>query len=185
MSVLELRVFPDPILLQRANKVSQFDAKLRKLAADMVETMSAANGIGLAANQVGARQHLAVIKLPTWEEPVILVNPEVIRLEGNREVEEACLSLPRYYGIVNRATRVRVRFQNLTGQLVKMKADCTLAQAIEHETDHLKGILYIQQQIAPDELFHIKENNEREYVTRSQIHQMLEQRLQTDFLRAQ
>ena len=153
LSVLELRVFPDPILLKRANKVTEFNSKLGKLAADMVETMLANHGIGLAANQVGVQQRLSVIKLPEWQKAMVLVNPEVIRREGNRAVEEACLSLPGYYGIVNRAERIRVRFQNLTGQLVKLKADCTLAQAIEHETDHLNGIMYIKHLIAHDQLF--------------------------------
>ena len=170
-----MRLFPDPILMKRANKVTQFDAKLAKLAADMVETMSANHGIGLAANQVGVLQRLAVIKLPQWEEAMVLVNPDVIRRKGNQEIEEACLSLPGYYSMVNRAVRVRTRFQNLTGQLVKLRADCTLAQAIQHETNHLNGILYIDQQITQEKLLQLKENNEREVVTRSQVRQTLDQ----------
>ncbi len=161
-----MRVFPDPILRQRARKVTQFDAKLAKLAADMIETMDAYHGVGLAANQVGALQRLVVIKLQDWEEAMVLVNPEVMRREGEREVEEGCLSLPGYRGMVNRAIRIRVRYQDLSGQLVRLKAECILAQAVEHETDHLNGILYIDHLIAHDQFFRLKvtDDGEVEYL---------------------
>ena len=153
MSLLEIRLFPDPILLQQAHKVTQFNAKLTRLAANMVETMEANQGIGLAANQVGVLQRIAVIKLREWKEPMVLVNPEVIHREGQRKIEEGCLSLPGYLGIVNRAVHIQVRYQDLTSKLVRLKATCTLAQAIEHETDHLNGIMYIKHLIAHDQLF--------------------------------
>ncbi len=155
-----MRVFPDPILRQRARKVTQFDAKLARLAADMVETMDAHHGVGLAANQVGSLQRLCVVKLADWDEAMTLVNPEIMRREGDREVEEGCLSLPGYRGMVNRAVRIRVRFQDLTGKSVRLNADCTLAQAIEHETDHLNGILYIDHLIAHDQFFRITVNDD-------------------------
>ena len=156
MAILEMRVFPDPILRQRARKVNQFDAKLSRLADDMVETMDAHGGVGLAANQVGILQRLCVIKLQEWEEPLILVNPEIVRREGTREIEEGCLSIPGYRGMVNRAVRIRVRFQDLTGKSSRLKADCTLAQAIEHETDHLNGILYLDHLTAHDQFFRLR-----------------------------
>ena len=156
MAILEMRVFPDPILRQRARKVNQFDAKLAQLAADMVETMDAHSGVGLAANQIGVLQRLCVIKLQEWEEPLILVNPEIVRREGTREIEEGCLSIPGYRGMVNRAVRIRVRFQDLTGKPSRLKADCTLAQAIEHETDHLNGILYLDHLTAHDQFFRLR-----------------------------
>ena len=162
VSVLEMRVFPDPILRQRARKVTEFDARLKQLASDMIETMDAYHGVGLAANQVGVLQRMCVIKMHDWEEAMVLVNPEIMRREGEREVEEGCLSLPGYRGMVNRAVRIRVRYQDLTGNLVRLKADCMLAQAIEHETDHLNGILYIDHLIAHDQFFRIKVNDEGE-----------------------
>ena len=156
MAVLQMRLFPDPILRRRAVKVTQFDDKLSRLAADMAETMTANRGVGLAANQVGVLQRMCVIKLEDWEAALALVNPEIIRREGLREVEEGCLSLPGYRGMVNRAVRIRVRYQDLTGKQQRIKAECTLAQAIEHETDHLNGILYIDHLIAHDQFFRVR-----------------------------
>lgn len=166
MAVLDVRLFPDPILRQRALKVTQFDAKLAKLAADMMETMEAQRGVGLAANQVGVLQRVCVVKPEDWDEPLVLVNPQVIRREGEREVEEGCLSLPGYRGMVNRSVRIRVRYQDVTGQQLRLKADCILAQAIEHETDHLNGILYIDHLIAHDQFFrvHVNEAGDVEYL---------------------
>ena len=155
-------MFPDPILRRRARKVTQFDAKLERLAADMVETMDAHGGVGLAANQVGVLQRLCTIKLQEWEEPLVLVNPEIMRREGTREIEEGCLSIPGYRGMVNRAVRIRVRFQDLTGKQSRLKADCVLAQAIEHETDHLNGILYLDHLIAHDQFFRLRVTDEGE-----------------------
>ena len=162
MAVLQMRVFPDPILRQRAVKVTQFDARLARLAADMAETMEAHRGVGLAANQVGALQRMCVIKLEDWEEALALVNPDIVRREGLREVEEGCLSLPGYRGMVNRAVRIRVRYQDLAGKQQRLKAECTLAQAIEHETDHLNGILYIDHLIAHDQFFRIRVDDDGE-----------------------
>ena len=161
-----MRVFPDPILRQRARKVTQFDAKLAELAADMVETMEARQGVGLAANQVGVLQRMCVVKLPEWEEALVLVNPEIMRREGEREVEEGCLSLPGYRGMVNRSVRIRVRYQEVSGRQARLNADCMLAQAIEHETDHLNGILYIDHLIAHDQFFrlHVNDDGEVEYL---------------------
>ncbi len=166
MAVLQIRIFPDPILRQRARKVTQFDAKLAKLAADMKETMAARHGVGLAANQVGVLQRICVVKMEDWEEVLVLVNPEIMRREGLREVEEGCLSLPGYRGMVNRAERIRVRYQDLTGKQQRLKAECMLAQAVEHETDHLNGILYIDHLIAHDQFFriHVDENGDVEYI---------------------
>ncbi len=166
MALLQMRVFPDPILRRRARRVSQFDAKLSRLAADMEETMTAHRGVGLAANQVGALLRMCVVRLEDWEEALVLVNPEIIRREGLRQVEEGCLSLPGYRGMVNRAERIRVRYQDLQGKPQRLKADCMLAQAIEHETDHLNGILYIDHLIAHDQFFRIQvdEDGEVEYI---------------------
>ena len=132
----------------------------------MVETMEAERGVGLAANQVGVLQRMCVVQPEDWEEPLIMVNPEIIRREGEREVEEGCLSLPGYRGMVNRSVRIRLRYQDLTGKQLRLKADCILAQAIEHETDHLNGILYIDHLIAHDQFFriHVTEEGDVEYI---------------------
>ena len=166
MAILEVRKFPDPILRQRAIKVTQFDARLAQLAADMIETMAAQRGVGLAANQVGVLQRMCVVHPEDWDEPLVLVNPEIIRREGEREVEEGCLSLPGYRGMVNRSVRIRVRYQDLNGKQLRLKAECILAQAIEHETDHLNGILYIDHLIAHDQFFriHVDENGDVQYI---------------------
>ena len=161
-----MRVFPDPILRRRARKVTQFDAKLARLAADMTGTMASHHGVGLAANQVDVLQRICVVRLEDWEDALALVNPEIIRREGLREVEEGCLSLPGYRGMVNRAERIRVRYQDLQGKQQRLKADCILAQAIEHETDHLNGILYLDHLTAHDQLFRIQvaEDGDVEYI---------------------
>ena len=162
MAVLQMRVFPDPILRQRARKVTQFDAKLAQLAADMAETMAVHHGVGLAANQVGVLQRMCVVKMEDWEDALVLVNPEIMRREGLREVEEGCLSLPGYRGMVNRAERIRVRYQDLTGKQQRLRAECMLAQAIEHETDHLNGILYIDYLESSDDLWQVEEGTEED-----------------------
>ena len=162
VAVLKMRVFPDPILRQRARKVTRFDGELGQLAADMAETMAAHRGVGLAANQVGVLLRLFVIRMEGWEEAMTLVNPEIIRREGQREVEEGCLSLPGYRGMVNRAERIRVRYQDLNGNKLRLKADCMLAQAIEHETDHLNGILYLDHLIAHDQFFRVRADDDGE-----------------------
>ena len=177
MTILQIRVFPDPILLHPSNTVTAFDDNLSKLSADMVETMLANQGLGLAANQVGVLQRLAVIKLHAWNDAIPLVNPKVTSREGNREVEEACLSLPGYYGIVNRSQRIHVRFQNLSGQAMKLTADCALAQAIEHETDHLNGIMFTDHLIAHNQLFHTHQadaNNPHQMPTKDLHHHRID-----------
>ena len=157
-----MRVFPDPILRRRARKVTRFDARLARLAADLEETMTAHGGVGLAANQVGVLQRVVVIKLQEWDEAMTLVNPEIIRREGLREVEEGCLSLPGYRGMVRRAERVRVRYQDLKGKQQRLKAECMLAQAVEHETDHLNGILYLDHLVAHDQFYRIRVDKDGE-----------------------
>ena len=150
-----MRRVPDPILREQARRIAQIPPQLARYAADMVETMHAEHGVGLAANQVGGRQKIAVIQLPDWDEALVLINPEIIRREGEREVEEGCLSLPGYRGTVKRAERVRARARDLNGKLIRIKAEGLLAQALEHETDHLNGILYIDRLVSRDSLYKI------------------------------
>ena len=158
MSLLKMRIVPDPILRQQAKKIRKIPATFAKYTADMVETMHAEHGVGLAANQVGSLQKVAVIQLPEWEEPIVLINPEIIRREGEHEVEEGCLSIPGYRGTVKRSEKVRARAIGLDGKVIRIKAEGLLAQALEHETDHLNGILYIDHLISPDRLHKIEYN---------------------------
>ena len=155
MTLLTMRHVPDPILRQQARRITQIPAGMPQYTRDMVETMHAEHGVGLAANQVGSRQKVAVIQLPEWEEALVLINPEIIRREGEREVEEGCLSIPGYRGMVKRSQRVRARALDLNGKVIRIKAEGLLAQALEHETDHLNGILYIDHLVSRDGLYRI------------------------------
>ncbi|MFQ6027816.1 MAG: peptide deformylase [Dehalococcoidia bacterium] len=162
VSLLTMRFLPDPILRQQAKKIATIPRNFKQYTDDMVETMHDQQGVGLAANQVGSLQKVAVIQLPEWEEALILINPEIIRREGEREVEEGCLSIPGYRGTVRRSERVRARAMDLSGKLVRIKADGLLAQALEHETDHLNGKLYIDHLVSRDAIWKISYNPEEE-----------------------
>jgi peptide deformylase len=148
-----MRFLPDPVLRQQARKITAIPRDFKKYTDDMVETMHDQQGVGLAANQVGSLQKVAVIQLPEWDEALILINPEIIRREGEREVEEGCLSIPGYRGRVRRSERVRARALDLSGKLIRIKADGLLAQALEHETDHLNGKLYIDHLVSRDAIW--------------------------------
>ncbi len=137
-----IRVLPDPVLRQKAKKVSKVDKSIQQLIDDMIETMRAASGVGLAANQIGVPLKIAVIEIP-GEEVIVLVNPEVIKKEGERTIGEACLSVPGYHGDIKRAVRVKVKARDKQGRNIRVKGEEFLAQALEHEIDHLNGILYI------------------------------------------
>jgi peptide deformylase len=171
VAVLPILYADHAALRAKTKRVSSFDASLRKLAQDMVETMHAAHGVGLAANQVGVLLQIAVIQIPneraegesSWEEPIYLVNPEVIKRSGEREVEEGCLSVPGYRAKVKRSQSVTVKARDLHGREFRIRnVTGLLAQAIEHETDHLNGILYIDHLESLDELYKITSQDEEE-----------------------
>jgi peptide deformylase len=145
MAILAIRIYPDPVLRAKCSKVEEFDARLRKLAGDMVETMHAAPGVGLAAPQVGRELRLAVVDVSVGEDPAqlkVLVNPEVVRREGQETDTEGCLSLPGITDKVDRPLAVTVRAQDLDGQPFEFAAEGYLARAVCHEIDHLDGILF-------------------------------------------
>ena len=160
-----MRFLPDPILRQQARKINPIPNNFKKYIDDMIETMHEQQGVGLAANQVGSLRKVAVIQLPDWDEAIVLINPEIIRREGEREVEEGCLSIPGYRGTVKRSERVRARAMDLNGKVIRIKAEGLLAQALEHETDHLNGFLYIDRLVSRDTLWKVTYNSEgeREY----------------------
>jgi peptide deformylase len=142
MAVLTVLTFPEPILRQKSKRVRSIDGSVRKLAGDMLETMHAASGVGLAAPQVGVPLRVIVIGMPE-EEDFVLINPEIVRRSGERLVTEGCLSIPGYFGEIQRAQRVTVKGKDLSGKEVRIKAEELLAQALEHEIDHINGVLYI------------------------------------------
>lgn len=146
MSVRPIRVYPDPVLRVRCPEVTEFDDELGKLVRDMVETMHAAPGIGLAAPQIGVERRVAVVDLSVGEDPealLVLVNPEILDGEGSESDVEGCLSIPDYTDKVTRPERIRVRARDVQGQPFELAADGLLARAIQHEQDHLDGILFI------------------------------------------
>ena len=153
MSSLPLYIAPDPVLREKAKKVSSFSPSLQRLIDDMIETMHDNHGVGLAANQVGVLQRVVVIQLPDDPEPRVFINPEIVRAEGEREVPEGCLSIPGYRGLVKRSERVRAKGLDRNGKPVRVNADELLAQALEHEIDHLNGILYIDRLVDSDKLW--------------------------------
>ena len=152
MPIRRIRVFPDPILRKKCRVVRRVDDKVRELAADMIETLDAAGGVGLAANQVGALQRVVTLHLPGDESAIVLVNPEVRETEGEREIIEGCLSFPGYEGMVKRSVTVKARWLDENGSKIKVAAEELFAQAIEHEVDHLNGILYIDHLLAHEKL---------------------------------
>ena len=161
MSLLNIRLVPDPILFRKARKVAKITDQHKKLASDMVETMNEHHGVGLAANQVGVLERICVIQTPEMEEALVLVNPEIVKREGEREVEEGCLSVPGYRGMVIRAEKVRARALNLDSKSLKVDAENDiLAQALEHEIDHLNGIMYMDHLVAHTKLYPVKEAGE-------------------------
>ncbi len=152
MAVLTIRTLPDPVLRQKAKRVSTIDRSIKKLIKDMGETLHAEEGrVGLAAPQVGVSLRVTVIGLPD-EEDIILVNPEIVRRKGQRLVSEGCLSIPGYVGQLYRAEIVTAKGLDIKGKEVRIKAEGLLAQALEHEIDHLNGVLYVDRMENKDSL---------------------------------
>ena len=151
MAVLPIVTHPDPVLRRKAKRVNRVDESLNRLIDDMIETMRHASGAGLAAPQVGVSLKIAVIGMPD-EDIIVLVNPEVVKKSGERTVIEGCLSIPGYRGEIKRAEQVTVKAFDRSGKTFRIKADELLAEALEHEIDHLNGVLYIDLLESPDKL---------------------------------
>ncbi len=146
MAILPIRVYPDPVLRVRCSEVESFDRELRRLASDMIETMHAAPGVGLAAPQVGVEQRLAVVDLSVGNDRSalqVLVNPAMIEGRGREVDTEGCLSIPGINEKVPRPTRVRVAAQDLEGEPLELELEDFEARAVCHEIDHLDGVLFI------------------------------------------
>lgn len=147
MALLEIKKYPEKILKEKAAPVESIDGNLQRLIDDMVNTMYAAPGVGLAAPQVGVSKRLIVIDVSMKEEEktplIVLINPEIIEGEGIVEDEEGCLSLPQYITTVKRAERVVVKGFNREGKPIEIEGTGLLSRALQHEIDHLNGILII------------------------------------------
>jgi len=156
VAVLKIRTLPDPVLRQKARKVNKVDGSIQKLIDDMIDTMHTNAGVGLAAPQVGVSLRVAVIELP-GEEIIPLINPEIVKRQGERVVQEACLSVPGYQGEIERSVTVKVKALDRQGKEFRLKGEELLAQALEHEIDHLNGIVYVDHIEGPEKLWKLSE----------------------------
>jgi peptide deformylase len=157
VAVREIRTVPDPVLREPAKKVPLIDISVLNLVDDMIGTMRARGGVGLAAPQVGVSLRVVVIELPDGDEVITLINPEIIKTKGERVIEEGCLSVPGYQGQVTRAVTVKVKARNIDGKEIRVTAtDDLLAQALQHEIDHLDGRLYIDLIDSPENLWRVE-----------------------------
>ena len=141
------------VLRALAKKVKRIDASIHALVEDLIDSMYAANGVGLAAPQIGVSLKVVVIGMP-GEEPFAMINPEIVKRSGARKAMEGCLSVPGYQGRVIRSLRVTAKAQGLNGKAIRIRAENDLlAQALEHELNHLNGIVYIDQVASPEQLW--------------------------------
>ena len=161
MAVLPIRKLPDPILRTKAKRVRFIDNSVQKLIDDMIDTMHEVSGVGLAANQVGVPLRIAVIQAPE-QDVVVLINPEMVRRSEEEEMEEACLSVPGYTGRVRRSVAVVVKGLNRKGKEIRIKADGLVAHALQHELDHLNGVLYVDRLDSSDKLQRVEPQSQHE-----------------------
>ncbi len=144
MAKREVLSFPDERLRTVAQPVEEINEQIRQIVADMLETMYAQEGIGLAATQVNIHQRITVIDISeTRDQPLVFINPEIIAQSGTTGIEEGCLSVPDYTAWVPRAENVTVRALNLSGETFELQADGLLAICLQHELDHLQGKLFV------------------------------------------
>jgi peptide deformylase len=151
----------DLVLRQKARRVTTTDSSIQRLIDDMIETMQQASGVGLAAPQIGVPLRVVVIQLPD-EEPVALINPEMVKRSGEREVVEGCLSVPGYAGDIKRSVSVTVKARDRQGKSVRIKASGLMAQALEHELDHLNGVLFVDHVESPEKLRRVETETQAE-----------------------
>lgn len=146
MALLDIKKYPEKILKQKTSSVESLEAHVQHLIDDMIETMHAVRGLGLAANQVGVPKRLCVINTVIREEKIpliVVINPYIVEKEGLIEAEEGCLSIPGYMTKIKRAERVYVRGLNREGKTLEVEGRGLLARVLQHEIDHLDGLLFI------------------------------------------
>lgn len=145
MARLPILEYPDPRLKKVAAPIAAVTPEIRKLVADMAETMYAAPGVGLAATQVNVHKQVIVIDISEHRDDLrVFINPVLLEAEGEAENEEGCLSVPGYYDKVARAARIRVRAQNERGETIEFDAEGLLAVCVQHEMDHLRGKVFVE-----------------------------------------
>ncbi len=155
MTLRKVRQLSDSSLRQKAKRVPAIDQSIRRLIDDMVKTMQQSNGVGLAAPQIGVPLRIAVFQMPE-EEPFAIINPEIVKRSGDRVVMEGCLSVPGYQGEIKRSRSVTVKGLNEQRKPLRIKAAGLLAQALEHEIDHLNGVLYLEHIESEDKLYKLE-----------------------------
>ena len=177
MAIRPLAPTNDPVLREKTKKVRDFGPSLQELIEEMVETMRAEPGVGLAAPQVGVSLRVAVIELPEEQEEeeeqeergdkdpyrgklIVICNPEVVKTGGAEEQEEGGLSMPQYVGDVTRATRVVVKAQDRRGKQIRLRAEGLMARVLQHEIDHLDGTLFVDRVESLDKLYRIEPSEE-------------------------
>lgn len=150
MAILDILIWPDPKLLEVSEPIKEIDQELRQLASDMLETMYDADGVGLAAPQVGVQKRMVIVDIhagaderPSGEKPLVLINPEFVEQEGQLSWEEGCLSVPGELGEVTRAAKVTMKYLDLDGVEHTLEAEGLKAVALQHECDHLDGKLFV------------------------------------------
>lgn len=160
MAILEIRTVGDPVLKQEAKEVARITKKTVKLVDDMLETMYEANGVGLAAPQVGVAERIVV--LDVGEGPLVLINPVITKADGEEIDVEGCLSIPERWVYVKRAQQVEVRGLNEKGKNVRIQAEGLLARALQHELDHLDGVLILDRMLGEAEI--VRDDEEEEEI---------------------
>ncbi|MEE2599095.1 MAG: peptide deformylase [SAR324 cluster bacterium] len=149
MAILEIYTFPDQILRKKAETVTVFDRELERTVQSMLETMYVSSGIGLAAIQAGILKQIIVIDLKSGEEdkslrePNVFINPKIVTQSGTTVSEEGCLSVIDFRGEIQRAEKITVEYQDVTGEIQKMEAEEMMSICLQHEIDHLNGVLFI------------------------------------------
>lgn len=161
MAIRMVRENGDEVLRKKAREVEVVDDKIRELLDDMVETLHAYNGVGLAAPQVGILKRVVVIDLYDDKGPIKLVNPKIVKQKGEQEVEEGCLSFPNQFAKIIRPAEVIIEALNENGKKIKIKGEGLLAQALSHELDHLDGVLFVDK-IIPGTLEYVTEEKKEE-----------------------
>ena len=160
MAIRRILTAEEPILRERTKRVSSFDASLHRLLEDMLETMRDAPGVGLAANQVGVPLQVAIIELD--DRITELVNPEIVKSSGEQLDWEGCLSIPGYVAETGRAMKVTVKARDRHGKEFRVKGEELFARALQHEIDHLNGVLYVDHLESLEELVRVSESHDDE-----------------------
>lgn len=164
MAILDILVYPDPKLRTIAKPVETVNDKVRQLIADMLETMYESNGIGLAATQVDVHRQIIVMDISdSRDEPLVLINPNIINQDGEQVYDEGCLSVPEYYAPVTRAEHIKLTALDQQGEIFELEAQGLLAICIQHEIDHLKGRIFV------DYLSRLKQDRVRKKLLKQQL----------------